>query len=75
MCCNSRVHSALGMSPNEASKLSPAGQRELWLEQYGHVEPDVPSRLEVGDWVYTSKARETFEKRTRPASTEAHTCH
>jgi len=59
------VHAALGMTPAAAAKLSPAGQQELWLRQYGHVSESAPATIAVGSWVRISRARAAFDKRAR----------
>lgn len=59
---NTSVHSALGMTPTQASALSAAGQQRLWTHQYGEIEPNIAHKLDVGDWVRVSRLRATFEK-------------
>lgn len=64
---NGRVHSALRMSPADASK--PANEAALWAYQYGDVAspPVVPTAFHVGDWVRISRIKGRFEKGFHPA--------
>lgn len=58
---NRRRHRALGMSPDQASKLSAAEQAQLWTHLYGRIEPNIQQTLQVGEWCRISLLRDQFD--------------
>ena len=69
---NERKHSALGMSPEEASTLDVEGQKSLWEHQYGGfaVPRRVKPKYSVGSLVRIFRAKGTSEKGYTPNWTD-----
>jgi hypothetical protein len=67
---NNAKHSALKMTPIEASKKK--NEKDLWKHQYGDTieeakEPEnTESKIKLGDWVRISKVKRTFQKGYMP---------
>jgi len=60
---NAKEHSALGVSPTEASK--PENEWPLMVKQYGRAamnEPEARPKYAVGDWCRIARVKELFEK-------------